>query len=1225
MTRSLSHTGSDTTADIRSNTADSVRVAGFFPGLGSRSAYQNLGSELLDSGIPEIGRIYRQAAAALGFPGRPGRLLLTPENLPADRLERQGFIGAALVTHNLAVDAHLRHTAKENGLPVTVAAYTGESFGILTAAIASGSLSVPDGVRIAQAFTPLLHLAATGQIPNEAFANELAAHLPHSTRGTALVPEPFHVVALKAPTQLALADALDALRGRFTEADVEPHKSYSPQQANLYVRADAHGEFTAFARSLPEVEVEDLKEPTVFLAHSARMRPAREALEQFLDAHLIGFSEPVVPVVANHTGWLLTTGKEIRDAVLAMTDEAMASQATVENLDQLVQADMVLELGPGGKSLQLLADNRSPLPAASYTATPDDADHLTRLVSLTDRLTSHLEKLHDTDLGQDPALHDLLRDLFRLVDESDLADQYVRHVTEPLIARAMLRPERTGTASFYRLLETFQHTYAHRAHIGAGELVQRARLKKRHTADPAAQGRAHIELQVLTADGTTGTRTLTTGEHEVVVFHFDSHQATDGDELARSVRQLLGARPLPSSTYDEFDRIDARIAYSYLLFEELRHSRPAVFAHDFYLAGSAPTGWSAALAASGSLSVSDAARLHTAAAGGDTDALHGLLTLIGPAEIPVISPQGVPVQAEKDLRDATRAVLLDGALEGPTRRIHLNGDLSIVSLGTDRATTDATTDIDAGSFNAHTLAVPSPAAARTKGIAPELDAFEYRSLLTLTDESHRIRENAQERRVLPSTVASYIGVDESLVSFGKGGSESMTMFVKKDGEQRITVRKILSEALTTAHWSPDGAGVMLAPFAKARKQAEYLQSLPAPVGRYFPEVFGVVERQIPIPAHQQEAAGRSADREVIYEMSYVDGEEVSRFVEKQSPPPAVIARLYEQIVHVLNDHVHSVNRVPAPGDTLDVSYFKKIEDRLELSRRTAPATFSEHLIDTERIVINGTSYLNHQALLERFRGTPEFRSVLEPAFHSLVMGDTNTENIKMLNVQPLLHAQHLIEDDAPQEEIDAALQAITAESLGIKFLDPRAIGFKGEGAATRDDAMYDNKPWHNSIGHYDEMHFEHFTMNVDAGPGKTPQVTVDFEPGNPYQLAYRVRDVVAGGGSVDPANPQGMEDHFATVMTRALGLDDPDSPFLRDDPYWIVRFVFMMGQHFTAMPPFHFQAELDGTLPDSWQTQRRPVAIYCEGIKWLNWALEMLEGKRTEFLGLPVPPLPHLA
>lgn len=45
---------------------------------------------------------------------------------------------------------------------------------------------------------------------------------------------------------------------------------------------------------------------------------------------------------------------------------------------------------------------------------------------------------------------------------------------------------------------------------------------------------------------------------------------------------------------------------------------------------------------------------------------------------------------------------------------------------------------------------------------------------------------------------------------------------------------------------------------------------------------------------------------------------------------------------------------------------------------------------------------------------------------------------------------------------------------------------------------------------------------------------------------------------------------------------------------------------------------------DTYQTQRRPVAIYCEGIKWLNWSLQMLEGNRAEFLGLPVPPLPYL-
>jgi hypothetical protein len=320
--------------------------------------------------------------------------------------------------------------------------------------------------------------------------------------------------------------------------------------------------------------------------------------------------------------------------------------------------------------------------------------------------------------------------------------------------------------------------------------------------------------------------------------------------------------------------------------------------------------------------------------------------------------------------------------------------------------------------------------------------------------------------------------------------------------------------------------------------------------------------------------------------------------------------------------VHTVNRVPAPGETLDVSYFRKIEDRLALCRRTAPRTFTPELLDTERIVIDGVGYLNSRALLARFRAHPEYLRVLEPRFHSLVMGDTNTENIKIENTTPLLHAQWLIETGAPREEIDAALAAITAESVGIRFLDPRAIGFKSDGRDTRDDAMYDNKPWHNCIGHYDEIHYEQFTLRVRTGEGRTPRVDIGFVAGNPYQKSYRVRDAVAKGERVDPAAPRGMEDHFASVMAAVHG-DDPESRQLKD-PYWIIRFVFLMGTHFAAMPPFHFQSELDGTLTDTYQAQRRPVAIYCEGIKWLNWALEMLTGERTEFLGVPVPALPHL-
>ena len=559
-------------------------------------------------------------------------------------------------------------------------------------------------------------------------------------------------------------------------------------------------------------------------------------------------------------------------------------------------------------------------------------------------------------------------------------------------------------------------------------------------------------------------------------------------------------------------------------------------------------------------------------------------------------------------------------LDVPARRIHLNGNCQILSFGSMLEPGH----FDTEPFRTDIISVLSPTDIWRKRVNPALDEFEVRSTLSLTEEYGKVLHHARGRNLRSSTVYAYVNIGEAVVDFGKGGSESMTIFIKKEGDDRIFVRKILSEALTTAKWNRNGEGVMLPPFAKAKNQAEYLEALPESVRPYFPEAFDSLEREIPVPDHLRQD-DKTTHKEVIYEMIYVPGQEVSRFIEEHRPPPAVIARLYAQILSILNQVVHTVNRVPSPGETLDISYFRKIEDRLELCRRTAPRTFNQHLLDTEQIVINGVPYLNSPALLKRFREHPEFLDVLEPRFHSLVMGDTNTENIKMTNTEPLVRAQRLIESDAPADEIDTALAAITAESLGIRFLDPRAIGFRSKGRQTRDDPMYDNKPWHNSIGHYDEIHHEQFALQVQCGEGRAPRVDIEFTEGNSYQQAYRVRDVAVNGGQVDNAAPQGMEDYFGPVMTEVYGLDDSDSAYLRDDPYWLIRFVFMMGTHFTAMPPFHFQAEVGGTLIDNYQSQRRPVAIYCEGIKWLNWALEMLAGQRTEFLGLTVPTLPGRA
>lgn len=1226
-------------------------VVGFFPGLGSRRAYQNLDRSLLDSEIPDVVEIYREGALILGCPRQPEKLLLASEDLPKGRLERQGFIGAAILVHNLALESYLRAMANRGEVPISFRAYSGESYGIIASAMASGSVSVADGIKIGQIFTPLMMLAAGGEGLDELIGQKIAPYLPKYMKVKPLVPELYHVMSLKGSIE-DLVDSLEAIGRSYPKTDVEVHKIYSREQANVYVRVGAKPSFDLFMRKFPLVKMAVLKEPTKFLAHSKQMHEVRHALERFMDKNKIDFKQPHTLVISNNDRGILTSAAEVRSAVLAITDEVMSSQATMEILDGL-NPDVILELGLGNKSMQLFTDNNIQAPTLAFTGTSDETDLFLCAVKLLGGFTKNLEELRTSAGPLQNRHYKTLRNLFRLASESSFCDKYFYRAMGRTITNERLMNGKAGSSTFYQFLEIFQQTYNHRNTIdfGQGELVLQARLKKIIVGDTDRLGQVYSELKVIDETDTLSERcSINIKQSEVVVCHFDRLADLDFADLGCKTRLLLSTQPLAYQIYshtldclqikfDSFLRLigfdmatvdqmaTSYIVYQYTLFRLLHLYRPSIFAQsDYYLEGSDLMGWLVALAISGATSLATVVELHGTylrAGVGSHEVkatLERMLSLLRNSDVPVISPDGVPLKFKMDLAAATRSVFAGHAFSDQVRRIHLNGNCQILSLGS----VFSPNQVDAEPYHTDVISILAPTDIWRKGVNTALDEFENRSISTLTDENERVLRYAQSRRLLTSTVYAYGNIGEKIVDFGKGGSESMTIFLKKDGEERLTVRKILSDALTAVHWSPGGKGVMLPPFAKAKKQAEYLQALPASVQRYFPEVYSTLERDIPIPLHLR-TNGKKVYKEFIYEMSYVPGEEVSRFIERYSPPPAVIARLYEQIFLILQKEVYAVNRIPAPGQTLDDSYFVKIEDRLSLCRRTAPLTFCAELLETDRIIINEVSYLNSSALLKRFREKPEFLDILEPKFHYLVMGDTNTENIKVADTAPLLRAQWLIEaGGASDEEIDASLDAITSESLGIQFLDPRAIGFKTDGAHTRDDAMYDNKPWHNSIGHYDEIHCEYFKLQVQTGRGLIPSVHIEFNLQNPFQKAYRIRDVEALGGKIDKAvAPKGMEDYFGPIMTTMYCQDGPDSQELKNDPYWLIRFVFIMGTHFAAMPPFHFQSELDGTLTDTYQAQRRPVAIYCEGIKWLNWALEMLEGKKKEFLGVLVPQLPY--
>ncbi|HLZ14972.1 MAG TPA: hypothetical protein VKQ34_03185, partial [Candidatus Saccharimonadales bacterium] len=301
-------------------------------------------------------------------------------------------------------------------------------------------------------------------------------------------------------------------------------------------------------------------------------------------------------------------------------------------------------------------------------------------------------------------------------------------------------------------------------------------------------------------------------------------------------------------------------------------------------------------------------------------------------------------------------------------------------------------------------------------------------------------------------MSTYLQPGEQLAGFGNGGSESLVMFLDSPKLGRI-VRKVCAEDLSSVGWDPNGTGVMTPPSTKGGLQVDYLMGLPEAVRPYFPLV------------HNAEVRETDRGRKLVYDQSMLTGVEVSTFVAEAQPTPGVVRQLHFEVMRLLAERVHPHRETLHIGDSIGPSHLDKIEARLELSRAAAPEAFGQ-LLDADRIVINGREYTNIKGLLTFFR-QPHVKEMLEPKHHALVMGDTNTENVMITNLDALLEA--MAQPGRPE---------FTYDDIGLKFLDPRAIGHNSQGRHTIDDRMYDNKPVHNTLGNYDVMHGEHFTVAV---------------------------------------------------------------------------------------------------------------------------------------------------
>ena len=137
----FSHSTTDTRiarGTVPSVEPDGLTAIAFFPGLGSRSAYRDVSLETVAAFSSAAVEVYREAAQALGQVPTPSSLAIDSRSLPEDPVERQGYIGAAFITHNLVIYRDLQQQNQGAGA-IQFSAYAGESLGMLDASGRDGS------------------------------------------------------------------------------------------------------------------------------------------------------------------------------------------------------------------------------------------------------------------------------------------------------------------------------------------------------------------------------------------------------------------------------------------------------------------------------------------------------------------------------------------------------------------------------------------------------------------------------------------------------------------------------------------------------------------------------------------------------------------------------------------------------------------------------------------------------------------------------------------------------------------------------------------------------------------------------------------------------------------------------------------------------------------------------------------------------------------------------
>ena len=276
------------------------KVAFLYPGQGSQKV--GMGSDLLDTDKELFERYLGLADEVSGLPIRKFCL-----DGPIEELTRTDVAQPAL----FAVGMALTELSGEVGLKPDFVA--GHSLGEYTAAVASGAVGLEDGMRLV------------------------------SERGRRMADVQAERPGAMAAIIGLAAETVEELCDRASEAGVVGLANLNTQTQTV-ISGEEMGVVKAMELADEEGAAKTVRLPVGGAFHSELMKPVQAALAE--TAGRLAFADPRVQLVVNHSGRTVTSGDEVREALVA---QIAAPVRWADCVQTLVDAgcETSVELGPG--------------------------------------------------------------------------------------------------------------------------------------------------------------------------------------------------------------------------------------------------------------------------------------------------------------------------------------------------------------------------------------------------------------------------------------------------------------------------------------------------------------------------------------------------------------------------------------------------------------------------------------------------------------------------------------------------------------------------------------------------------------------------------------------------------------------------------------------------------------------------------------------------------------